>query len=195
VPSTSKWKNMKDLIDQAKAKPGDVTYGSWSVGSPGHLGTAMLEGATSIQMTHVPYKELSQLYTAVGNGDVNWAFGTAASSGPMYRANKVKYIAVAAPHRVEGFADVPTVPEAGGPVGFEVKAWMALFSPRATPAPIIEKINKDLRKVLSEPEVRERFAIFGFEPYMAAPSQVTKEREANFQRYGEIVKNAKISID
>jgi tripartite-type tricarboxylate transporter receptor subunit TctC len=195
VPSSSRWQNMKDLIEAAKAKPGDVTYGSWFIGSPGHLGAAMLEAATGTQMTHVPYKETSQLYTAVGNGDINWAFGSAASSGAMYRGNKVKYIAVAAPQRVEGFPDVPTVAEAGGPAGFEVKAWVALLAPRGTPAAVVEKINADLRKVLPEPEVRERFATFGFEPYASAPSDVKKEMEVDSRRYGEIVKSANISID
>ena len=77
---------MKDLIAAAKAKNGDLTYGSWFVGSPGHVGAAMLEAATGTKMTHVPYKEMSQLFTGVANNDVAWSFGSAASSGPMCTA-------------------------------------------------------------------------------------------------------------
>src|SRR5678815_5181351 len=97
--------------------------------------------------------------------DRAWAFGSAASSGAMYRAGKVKYIAVAAPKRVAGFESVPTVAEAGGPAGFEVKAWVALFVPHGTPPVVVAKINQDVAKVLAEPDVKERFAGFGFEPY------------------------------
>ena len=81
VPASSNWKDMKDLIAAAKAKNGDLTYGSWFVGSPGHVGAAMLEAATGTKMTHVPYKEMSQLFTGVANNDVAWSFGSAASSG------------------------------------------------------------------------------------------------------------------
>lgn len=195
VPTGSPWKTVDDLVAAAKARPGDVTYGSWFVGSPGHLGGAMLEAETGAQMTHVPYKEASQLYAAVGNGDVAWAFGTAGSSGAMYRAGKVKYIAIAAPTRFAGFPDVPTMAEAGGPAGLEVKAWVALFAPRGTPAPATARVNEDLRKVLADPEVRERLASYGFEPYAASPAEMTREMEADFGRYGEIVKRAKVSID
>jgi tripartite-type tricarboxylate transporter receptor subunit TctC len=195
VPSQSPWKNIGELIAAAKAKPGDLTYGSWFIGSPGHIGAAMLEAATGTQMLHVPYKEASQLYTAVGNNEVAWAFGTAASAGAMYRAGKVRFMAVAAPAKVSGYPDVPTVAEMGGPADLEVKAWVALFAPRGAPAPIVEKINQELAKALSEPDVRERFTTFGFEPYAAAPGDIKKEMEADFRRYGDVVKRAKISIE
>jgi tripartite-type tricarboxylate transporter receptor subunit TctC len=195
VPANSPWKNVADLIAAAKAKPGDMTYGSWFVGSPGHVGAAMLEAATGTQMVHVPFKEMSQLFTAVGNNDVAWSFGSAASAGPLYRAGKVKFIAVAAPKRVAGYTDIPTVAEAGGPAGFEVKAWVALFAPKGTPAPIIAKINGDLAKALSEQDVRERFTTFGFEPFISVPGDMMKLVESDSRRYGEIVKRAKISVE
>jgi tripartite-type tricarboxylate transporter receptor subunit TctC len=195
APIDSSWKSMTDLVAAAKAKKGEVTYGSWFVGSPGHVGAAMLESATGTEMTHVPFKEMTQLYAAVGNKDVNWAFGTAASSGGMYRAKKVKYIAVAAPQRIAGFPDVPTVAEAGGPAGFEVKAWVALFAPRGTPPAIIAKINADVAKALAEPDVKERLAGFACEPLAMAPAEITKQIETESKRYGEVIRKAKISID
>jgi tripartite-type tricarboxylate transporter receptor subunit TctC len=195
VPSSSNWKTIKDLVDAAKAKPGGISYGSWFIGSPGHLGAAMLEAATGTQMNHIPFRETSQLYAAVGNNDVNWAFGSAASAGAMYRAGKVRFMAVAAPQRAVAYPDVPTVAEMGGPPDLEVKAWVALLAPRGTPAPIIDKINQDLRQALSEPDLRERFTTFGFEPYASAPADIKKEMEADSRRYGDIVKRAKISIE
>jgi tripartite-type tricarboxylate transporter receptor subunit TctC len=195
APTNSPWKDVKDLIAAVKAKPGELTYGSWFIGSPGHMGAAMLEQAAGVQMTHIPYKSQSDLYVGVGNGDVNWAFGSAGSAGPMHRAGKVRFLAVAAPQRSPGYPDVPTVKEAGGPADLEVKSWVAILAPRGTPQAIIDKVNADLKQVLAEPDIRERFTTFGFVPYASAPSDVTKEREEDLARYGEIVKRANISID
>lgn len=195
VPASSSWKDMKDLIAAAKAKPDDVTFGSWAIGSPGHVGMAMLEAATGTQMRHVTYKEISQLYVAVANNEVAWAFGSAASSGNLYRAGKLKYIAVAAPQRMNGYESIPTMAEAGGPKGVEAKSWVGLFAPRGTPAPIVARINQDLAKVLAEPEVKERFATYGYAPIAWTPDAMTKQREADFARYGDIVKRANISVD
>ena len=194
VPANSPWKDMKDLIAAAKAKPGDITYGSWSVGSPGHVGAAMLEQAAGIQMTHVPYKAQSDLYVSVGNGDINWAFGSAGSAGPMLRAGKVKFLALVASQRSPAYPDVPTMKEAGGP-DFELGGFMAILAPKGTPQAIIDKVNADLKQVMSEPDVRERLTAFGYEPVSLSPAEVTKEREKDLARYGEIVKAAKISID
>lgn len=80
-----------------------------------------------------PFKETPRLYQSVATGDGAWAFGTAASAGPLFRGGKVKFLAVAAPKRIAGFSDIPTVAEVGGPTNFEVKAWVALLAPRGTP--------------------------------------------------------------
>ena len=195
TPAESSWKSMADLLAAAKAKRGELTYGSWFIGSPGHLGAALLEGATGTEMTHVPFKEMTQLYAAVGNNDVAWAFGSAASAGPMYRAKKVKFIAVAAPRRIAGFPDVPTVAEAGGPANFEVKAWVALLAPRGTPTAVIARTNEGVAKALAEPDVRERLAGFGFEPFSSTPGEITKQIDSDSRRYAEVIKRAKISLD
>src|SRR6218665_3055691 len=81
VPAGSRHKTMADLLASAKAAPHQVNYGSWFVGSPGHIGAVMLEMASATRMTHVPYKDMSQLYVAVGNRELDWAFGSAASAG------------------------------------------------------------------------------------------------------------------
>jgi tripartite-type tricarboxylate transporter receptor subunit TctC len=164
VPASSNWKNIPDMIAAAKAKPDALTYGSWHIGSPGHLGAALFEALTATQMTHVPFKEMMQIYTAVGNADIDWAFGSAASAGPAYRAGKVKFLAAAAPRRATAFPSVPTMAEAGGPADFEVQAWAALLAPRGAPANITTKIHQDVAKALAEPDMREKLAAFGFEP-------------------------------
>ena len=195
VPANSPWNSVVDLIAAAKAKPGQVTYGSWGIGSVAHVGTAMFEAATGTKMTHVPFKELGQLYAAVGNGDVSWAFGTAATAGPLYRAKKVKFLALAAPKRMAQYPDVSTVSEAGGPANYEVRTWVALYAPSGTPKAVIDRVNADVGKALAEPDVREKLTTVGFEPWVVRPADVAKAQEADLQRFAEVVRNAKISLE
>lgn len=195
VAANSPWKDVTDLVKAAKAAPGEITYGSWGIGSVAHAGAAMLEAATETRMMHVPFKDMGQVYTSVASGDIKWAFGTAATAGPMFQAKKVKFLALAAPKRLAGFTDVPTVGEAGGPAGFEVKTWVGMFAPTGTPKAAIDKINADVGKVLSTPEVKERLATFGFEPYIGPPSELTKAIERDSRTFGDVVKRAKITMD
>jgi len=195
VAASSTWNNMNDLIAAAKAKPGELTYGSWFIGSPGHVGAALLENATGTKMTHVPFKETPQVYQSVASGDVAWAYGTAGSAGALYRGGKVRFLAVAAPARVAGYTDVPTVAEAGGPANFEVRAWVALHAPRGTPAAAVARINQSLARTIADPEVREKLAGFAFEPYTSAPAEITKAIAVDSKKYAAIVKQAKISLD
>jgi tripartite-type tricarboxylate transporter receptor subunit TctC len=195
VPAGSSWKSMADLIATAKASPGRLTYGTWGIGSIGHLGGGQFEALTGTQMTHVPFQGVTMLYPAVGNKDVDWAFGSVASAGAVQRSGKVKYLAAAAPTRISGFADIPTVAESGGPTDFYVSGWVALMAPRGTPPDIIARINAQVVKALGEPEVKERLAAIGFEPYPAPPGEITKAMAAESRRYAEIIKRSNISLD
>jgi tripartite-type tricarboxylate transporter receptor subunit TctC len=195
VPADSPWKSVSDLVAAAKARKGELTYGTWGMGSVAHVGTAMLEAATDTQMTHVPFKELPQLYTAVATGEVAWAFGTAATVGPLFKAKKVRLLAIAAPRRLAGYADVPTVAEAGGPAGFELKTWVALFAPKGTPRPVLDQLNAGVARALADPEVRERLAGFGFEPWTGSGAQLAAAAETDTGRFAQVLKQARIQLD
>ena len=195
VPADSPWSSVADIIAAAKARGGSLSYGSWGIGSPGHIGMAVFESVTGTQMNHVPFKELPQLYQGVANNDVGWAFGTAASTGPMYRAKKVKYVAIAAPQRLAGFNDIPTVAEAGGPKDFEVTGWVGFFAPKGTPGAVINRLNQDVAKALSEPDVRERLATFTFVPTAMTPAEMARQMAIDDRKYAEVVKRAKITLD
>ncbi len=186
---------MADLLASAKSKPGALSYGSWYVGSPGHLGAAVLQRATGTEMLHIPFKNTPDVYQAVATNEVNWAFGTAGSAGPLQRAGRVKFLAIAAPKRVAGFSDVPTVSEAGGPPNFEVKAWVALHAPQGTPADAVTRLNEGLAKALQQQPVRSQFATAGFEAMTSTPAEITALIQADMKRYAEIVKQSNISID
>lgn len=195
VSANSPWKSVSDLIAAAKAKDNEITYGSWGIGSVAHVGTAMLESATGTQMRHIPFKELPQLYTAVSTGEVDWAFGTAASAGPLYKAKKVKFLAYAGTKRLAGYTDVPTVGEAGGPNNFELNTWVAFYAPKGVPKATVDRLYSSTQKAMAEPDVKERLNAVGFEPWMVTPADATKVAEADRLRFAEVVKKAKISVD
>jgi tripartite-type tricarboxylate transporter receptor subunit TctC len=195
VAADSKWNNVADLINAAKAKPGELTYGSSGVGGNLHLGGAMLERAAGIKMTHVPYKETPQIYVAIGTGDINWAMGTASTTQPMLKAKKVKYLAITAPKRSPLFPDVPTVAEAKGPANFELQTWVSLFAPHGTPKAIVNKINADVAKVLAEPEVKERLTTVGFESLIQTPDELQKMMSNDSTMWKGVVKEMNISLD
>jgi len=195
VGVASPFKSVGELVAAAKRKPGDMTYGSEFIGSPGHLGSALLESATGTQMTHVPFKETTQLFTAVGTGDVQWAFGTAGTAGATLRAGKVKFLALAAPKRLPQFPDVPTVAESGGPASFEVAAWTGMLAPRGTPKALVDRIGRDIAKILAEPDVRERFAAFGYEAFPQSSAEMAATIEADRKRYDEVIRRLNLSLD
>jgi tripartite-type tricarboxylate transporter receptor subunit TctC len=195
VGENSPWRTVGDLIKAAKVKPDGVTYGSWFVGSPGHLGGEWLGSLTDTKMLHIPYKEVSQLYTAVANGEVDWAFGTIPSTRPVYDSGKLRYLAIAAPQRHSLFPDVPTVAEAGGPAELDVNSIVSLLAPKGIPADIRDKIHTDITKVLFDPEVRKRFDTFAFEPLDWSLSELRKRLDQKSVTYQALIQRAKISLD
>jgi tripartite-type tricarboxylate transporter receptor subunit TctC len=184
-----------DIIADAKANPGKLNYGSWSVGNPVHLGSALFETVTGTDMQHVIYKETTMLYTGVANGELSFAMGTNATAGAMYRAGKVRYVGVAAPKRVVGFPNVPTVGESGGPAGFEVSGWTAIAAPKGLPKAVADKIQHDIEKALAEPDVKEKFASFAYEPFMLSREQLNAYITAESTRFEAVIRKAKASLD
>ncbi len=195
VPSGSPYKTVADIIADAKANPGKLNYGSWSVGNPVHLGSALLEAMTGTEMQHVIYKEVSMLYTGVANGELHWALGSLASAGPMQRAGKVRFIAITAPKRQAAFPDVPTVAESGGPAGYELTGWTPIAAPKGLPKALADRIQKDVEAVLADPDLRERFATFGYEGFQISREQFNTFIASESAKYADVVRRAKVALD
>jgi tripartite-type tricarboxylate transporter receptor subunit TctC len=195
VPASSPYKTVGDILADAKAHPGKLNYGSWSVGNPVHLGSALLESMTGTEMQHIIYKEVSMLYTGVATGELHWSLGSLASAGPMQRSGKIKFIGVTAPKRHPAFPDVPTVAESGGPAGYEVTGWTTIAAPKGLPKPVADKIQKDIEAALAEPDMKERYAAFGYEPFPATRDQFNAYIASESGKYADVIKRAKASLD
>jgi len=195
VGSDSKYRSVGAIVADAKARPGQLNYGSWSIGNPVHLGSALFESMTGTTMSHVVYKETSQLYTAVATNELSFALGSIGSAGAMQRAGKLRYLAVAAPVRHPAFPDVPTVGESGGPAGFEVIGWTTLAAPAGLPAAVTDKIRRDVEKALADDEFKAKFAAFGYEPFPVTRVQFEQFIRSESARQGDVIKKAKVSLD
>ena len=195
VGANSPYRTAKDLISAAAAAPGKLSYGSNSVGGPLHLGAAQLEEATGTKMLHVPYKELSQLYAAVSTGEVDWAMASIASAGPLLKAGKLRFIAVADDVRSSSLPNVPTLEESGGPKSVKARSWVGLMAPKGTPAAVVTVLNKSLNDVLRQPDVIEKLANFGFVPDPVTPAALASLIESDTVVYAEIVKRTGASAE
>ncbi len=195
VPTNSKYKTVGDVIADAKANPGKLDYGSWSIGNPVHLGMEELQQLTGTKMTHVLYKETSQLYTAVATGELPVTQGTAGTTGPLYKSGKLRFLAVAAPQRLPAYPDVPTVAEAGGPKDYESSGWNVIAAPKGLPTAVQDKIRADIAEALSGPDVAERYATFGYVPLSLDRAKTDAFISAEAKRHDGIIKRAKIELE
>ena len=195
VATESKWHNLKDLLGEAKAQPGKVSFGSWGIGSPGHLGGEEVELLSDVDMNHVAFREVSQLYTSVATGDIAWAFASIPSSAGVFKSGKIRYLAIAAPKRVPQMPQVPTVGEAGGPKGLDVNSFVVLVAPKGISADVTAKINADVQKVLSDPEIKARFNTFAFEALNWSPDDIRKQADIKSKTYGKLVARKNISLE
>ncbi|SOE06173.1 Tripartite-type tricarboxylate transporter, receptor component TctC [Variovorax sp. YR752] len=195
VSRDSPYRSLDDIVAAARRKPGQVTYGSWANGSPGHLGVLRLQKMQGIAMLHVPYKEMNQLYAAVATKEVDWALGSAASAGALEKAAKVRFIAMAGPNRSKGHPDVPSVDEQPTTKGYEVVAWTGLFAPKGTPKALREKISADIKAALDTPEVRERYRGFDYEPLDADPDAFAQLIRRQTKGWDDIIKSAHLKLD
>lgn len=194
VGANSPIKNLKDLI-AAAAVPGRVSYGSNAIGSPLHLGAAQVEAVTNTKMLHVPFKEISQLYAAVSTGEVDWALGSIASAGPLLRAGKLRFIAIADTTRSAAMPDVPTFDQAGGPRPLSANSWVSLVAPKGTPAAVVTTLNRAINDALKQPDVVEKLAGFGFTPFLSTPADLAKVIDTDTVSNAALVKRTGASVE
>lgn len=195
VAKDSPYNSVEDIVAAAKARPDMVTYGSWFLGSPGHIGALQLQSLRGISMRHVPYRDFGQLYTAVATRDVDWALGSIASAGAFERMGKLKFLALAAPARDPLYPNVPSTAELPNLRGFDVSAWVGLFAPRSTPAPITERLAADVREALDKSDTVERYRTFGYEAPRLTPSAYAQLIQRETAAWGGVIRAANLKLD
>jgi tripartite-type tricarboxylate transporter receptor subunit TctC len=191
----SPYRSLDDIVAAAKASPGKINYGSWFIGSPGHLGGLRLQAMTDTQMTHVPYRDFGQLYTAVANKELDWALGSAASAGNMERSGRIRFVAFAAAQRDKLYPNVPCTAESPTLRGFEVKGWVGLFAPQSAPLDVRRKIAGDVAEVLKSPEPAERYADLRYEAPDLTPEAFADVIKRETEAWAGVVQTAHLRLD
>jgi tripartite-type tricarboxylate transporter receptor subunit TctC len=195
VPTDSKWKTVGDLLASAKAATGNMTYGSWGVGSAGHLGGVMLEQLDGLKMQHIAYRDIGQLFTSVANNDVSWALATLPSSRAIFQTGKLRYLAVASPKRLPQLPNIPTVAESGGPSTFDVNSFAALMTPKGMPSDLSARINADVLEALSDRDIKATFDLFAFESLNWSGREILSQAQSKAAVYEALVQRNDISLD
>ncbi|MDR2625491.1 MAG: tripartite tricarboxylate transporter substrate binding protein [Zoogloeaceae bacterium] len=185
---------LKDLVRQAKERPGDFTYSSSGSTTIIHLAGEYFASTAGISLLHVPFKGSAPAVTALLGGEVNLAFDTLTILSPQIKAGKVKGLAIAAAKRSPLLPDVPTVAEAGYP-GFEVPSWFGLIGPGKLPKEIVERLNREVAAIQQLPEIREKLAQQGLEVWPSTPAEFAQRLQEDSARYGRIVRTANIRFD
>ena len=169
VNPASSFHSVRELIAAAKAKPGQVTYGSAGIGSGAHFNAEKFRIAAGIDVMHVPYKGGSDAINDTAAGRLDFTFNTLTLALPFIRDGRVRVIGVSSSRRSKLLPELPTIAESGVP-GFEFTFWNGLWAPAGTPAPVVEKIAHDLAAVMASPDVRERLARLGAENVTMNPA-------------------------
>jgi tripartite-type tricarboxylate transporter receptor subunit TctC len=185
-------KTVNDVVALAKAKPGEVTYGSFGIGSTGHLNMEVFQAMTGTRFNHIPYNGAGPAMNDVVGGHVSLMFAALSIVKGGVDAGKLRMIGVGSDRRSNEFPDVPTISESGVP-GFEAKSWFGLVAPAGTPAEIIKKINEDVIKVISDPAFAQQYlAAQGLEPITETPEEFAAFIRAERKKWGKVVRDANI---
>ena len=180
-------RSVSDLIAQAKANPGKLSYGSQGVGSTPHLTGAMLALATGIDIVHVPYKGFPPVLADMLGGRLDFAFADASNALPQLKEGRLRALAVASEKRFFALPDTPTMIEAGLP-DFLSGTWMSFAAPAGTPPEIIRKWNDELGRIIRDPDVQTRFAGLGVESWASSPEEMQRHMESEIARWGEVIR-------
>ncbi len=191
VPASSPVKSVRELIALAKAKPGELNYGSFGNGTYVHVAMEDFKLRTGTQITHIPYKGSTPAVTALLQGEIATLIVNMGNIREHERAGTVRIIAAAGPKRAKLWPDMPTVSESGAP-GFSTGTWWGLFSGANLPGPVLEKIRADVARALLEPEARKLFETVTLESVDVAPAAFAQFLRDDFDKWGREIKAAGI---
>jgi tripartite-type tricarboxylate transporter receptor subunit TctC len=189
------YKTIGDLVAAAKSNPGGLPYGSTGIGGGNHLAAELFGLATGARFNHVPYKGSAPALADLLGGQLAFMFDTVITSVPHVRAAKLRAFAVSSAKRASSLPEVPTMQEAGF-AGFDMSQWQGVLVPAGTPAAVIQKLNLEIGKAMRAPDVHERIAVQGGNDIVTGrPEDFAALIRADLERYGKLIREAKISAE
>ncbi len=187
-------KNAAEFIEAIKKNPGKFNYSSSGTGSTQHLSGEMLQLMLATPITHVPYKGTAPSMTALASGEVNFSFSNIPAAQPMLASGKIKALAITSAKRSALFPELPTMIESGL-AGFATATWYGLLAPAGTPLPVVNALNAVIVKAVQKEDLRKRFAQLGADPIAESPEFFQKFLLEEIDRWGKVVKAAKLKVE
>ena len=187
-------KNMRELIRLARGNPGKIAYGSGGFGSANHLAAEMIQLATKVKLTHVPYKSATFGIAGALSGEVDMVIVVISSAVSYVNAGKMRAITILDNKRNSSIPEVQTSAEAGLP-GLVAINWYAILVPTGTPRPIIDRLNAESVKAMTAPDMRERFAKLGGDIQTGTPEQTAEFLRAEHERWSKVLREAGIKAE
>jgi tripartite-type tricarboxylate transporter receptor subunit TctC len=193
-PSVSA-RSARELLALAKSKPGQITYASAGNGTTMHLTMELFMSMAGIQLVHVPYNGGGPSTIATLAGQTQLLSSSLPTALPHVRSGKLIVIGVTSAERTALAPDLPTIAESADLPGYEVKEWYGILAPAGTPAPVINKLNAEIERLLQDRAVRERLNTLGFEPYRNTPAQFTAMIKSDIAKWQKVVRASGARID
>jgi len=187
-------KTVRDLIDLARARPEQLTYGSGGSGSLQHLAGALLAAQAGVKFVHVPYKAVAPAVSDLLGGQIGVLFAGVPAVLPHVKSGRLRALGVTSANRIAQVPDVRTVAEQGLP-GFEIMQWFGVFAPAKTPVEIIDRLHREIAAVLATPDVVESLRAQGAEPVGSSPAEVSRFIRSEIARFGKLVREAGATVD
>lgn len=193
VASSSSLRSVSDLIAAAKARPGEIAYGTPGIGSPAHLFSELFAQTADVRMLHVPYSRTPAMNDLIG-GRLAVMFATIPVAMPQIKSGQVRPLAVTASARFPALPDVPTVMESGLP-RYEAGQWLGVFAPSRTPAEVVQILNVEITKVVKTPGVAQQLVDRGMLPITGAPAEFAQRFAADVKRWTAVMRAADIRLE
>jgi tripartite-type tricarboxylate transporter receptor subunit TctC len=184
-------RSVADLIAYLKARPGQCSYGSSGIAAAPHLAGELFKQLTGTDMVHVPYRGSGPALQDLMAGNIQVMFDSLPSSAGAVRDGRLRALAVTTAGRIPSFPDLPTVAEAGVP-GYEITTWYGIWAPPRTPDAIVTKLQRAVAAALANPDTRERLDVLGAEPVADTPAHFAAFVQAEYGRWGKLVRDARI---
>ncbi len=194
VPAASPLKSVTDLINAARARPGELAYPSAGTGNATHLGGELFAAMANVKLTHVPYKGSGPGLTDLSAGRLQVCFSTALSVVPFVKGGRLRAIAVTSAKRSSFMPELPTVAESGLP-GYEAGTWYGVIAPAGTVRAIVARLNKEIIAALALPEVRERLVAQGIDPVGDTPEEFAAYIKSEIVKWAKIIKSTGVTAE
>ena len=194
APVDAPYNTLGELLQQARAKPGEFSFASVGAGTPGHLAAVALSVGAKLNMVHVPYKGVGPLMADLMGNRIQMFFSSASAAVPQIKGGKLKALAVTTPQRMTSLPQVPTVAEVAIP-GFSYSLWGGLFAPADTPAAVVQSLNKEVNAILASPDIRARFEADNLSVPRNTPAEFAEYVRNEAAKFEKLVKEANLKAE